>query len=102
MLGDAAGNIAPLAGNGMSMAMRSSFLLNKLLINYFNREITRVELENKYEKIWKSEFQKRINFSVYLQYLLKNKFMTNIAITVLKAIPFLKNTIIKSTHGKPF
>lgn len=102
MLGDAAGNIAPLAGNGMSMAMRSSFLLNKLLINYFNGEITRPELENKYQKIWKSEFQKRINFSVYLQYLLKNKFMTNIAITVLKVIPFLKNTIIGSTHGKPF
>lgn len=102
MLGDAAGNIAPLAGNGMSMAMRSSFLLNELLINYFNGEITRNELENKYQKIWKSEFQNRIDLSVYLQYLLKNIFLTNIAITLLKAIPFLKNTIIKSTHGKPF
>jgi flavin-dependent dehydrogenase len=102
MIGDTAGNIAPLCGNGMSMALRSSFFLNQLLIAYFNKKIDRSELENKYEKFWKSEFKKRIDFSSYLQYLLKNEFMTNIAINTLKAIPFLRNVIIKSTHGKPF
>ncbi len=102
MLGDAAGSIAPLCGNGMSMAMRSSFFLNQLLINYFNKKITRSELENKYEKLWKSEFKKRIDFSVYLQYLLKNEFITNIAIILLKTIPLLRNAIIKLTHGAPF
>ena len=102
MLGDAAGNIAPLSGNGMSMALRSSFYMNQLLIDYFNKKITRPALENKYEKIWKSEFQKRVDFSAYLQYLLKNEFMTNIAITVLKVIPFLRRIIVRSTHGDPF
>ena len=102
MLGDSAGNIAPLSGNGMSMAMRSSFVLNGLLNEYFNKKITRTELETKYELFWKSEFKQRVEFSKLLQKLLKNKSLTNFAISVLKRLFFLRNAVVKSTHGKPF
>jgi hypothetical protein len=102
MLGDAAGNIAPLSGNGMSMAMRSSFVLNNLLIDYFNKKITKTELENKYEVFWKKQFKKRVELSKFLQKLLKNKSLTNFTIAVLKALPFLRNAVVKSTHGEPF
>jgi len=102
MIGDTAGNIAPLSGNGMSMAMRSSFFLNQLLVDYFNKKSTRQELENKYEHFWKKQFKSRVDFSQYLQKLLKNTSMTNVAISILKATPFLRNTVVKSTHGKPF
>jgi len=102
MLGDAAGNIAPLSGNGMSMALRSSFELNKLLVDYFNKSISRKELESKYESFWKHQFKRRIEFSKVLQKLLKNISLTNFAISVLKTIPFLRNKVVKSTHGKPF
>ncbi|MCW3083208.1 MAG: hypothetical protein JWP12_574 [Bacteroidetes bacterium] len=102
MLGDAAGNIAPLSGNGMSMAMRSAFVLSNLLKNYFNTKMDRTQLENKYEHFWKSSFKKRIELSRFLQKLLKNKTMTNLAISVLKNIPFLRNAVIRSTHGRPF
>lgn len=102
MLGDTAGNIAPLSGNGMSMAMRSSFELNKLLNNYFKNQITRQELEKQYSHFWTSQFKKRVELSRFLQKLLKNSGMTNVAIGVLRIIPFLRNRIIKSTHGNPF
>ena len=132
MLGDSAGNIAPLSGNGMSMAMRSSFVLNGLLNEYFNelprgrasryqlkdffnseaeprginrqpnKKITRIELETKYQLFWKSEFKQRVEFSKLLQKLLKNKSLTNFAISVLKRFSFLRNAVVKSTHGKPF
>lgn len=102
MLGDTAGNIAPLSGNGMSMAMRSSFFLNQLLAVYFNKKITRAELENKYQRFWKKQFKKRVNFSAFLQGLLKNTSMTNFAIGLLKTIPFLRKAVVKSTHGNPF
>lgn len=102
MLGDAAGNIAPLSGNGMSIAMRSSFFLNTLLIDYFNQKITREELEKRYEHFWKVQFKKRITFSRYLQQLLKNEHTTNIAIAILKKLPFLQKLVVKSTHGNPF
>ena len=102
MAGDTAGNIAPLSGNGMSMAMRSSHELNKLLRSYFNKEITRVELEKKYTNFWKKQFKSRVNLSQHLQKLLKNTSMTNVVISILKATPFLRNAVVKSTHGKPF
>jgi menaquinone-9 beta-reductase len=102
MLGDTAGNIAPLNGNGMSMAMRSSFIMNQLLVDYFNGKYSRSELETTYEHFWMKQFKKRVAFSVFLQRLLKNTTMTNFAIMLLKAIPFLRNRIVKSTHGKPF
>ena len=102
MLGDTAGNIAPLNGNGMSMAMRSSFFMNQLLVDYFNGKYSRSELETTYEHFWMKQFKKRVAFSVFLQRLLKNTTMTNFAIMLLKAIPFLRNSIVKSTHGKPF
>jgi flavin-dependent dehydrogenase len=102
MLGDTAGNIAPLSGNGMSVAMRSSFELNKMLNDYFKKKISRQELENKYLKFWSAQFKKRVQLSKTLQKLLKNTAMTNFAIYSLKVIPFLRKAVVKSTHGKPF
>jgi flavin-dependent dehydrogenase len=102
MLGDTAGNIAPLSGNGMSMAMRSSFNLNCFLAEYFNNRISRKELENRYEKFWKTQFKTRVEFSGFLQKLLKNTVLSNLAISVLKVLPFMRKIVVRSTHGKPF
>lgn len=102
LLGDAAGNMAPLSGNGMSMAMRSSLALYSFMNDYFNRRITREELNSRYEKFWKKQFKRRIQISAGLQSLLKNKTLTNVTITILKGIPFLRNAVVRSTHGKPF
>lgn len=102
MMGDAAGNIAPLSGNGMSMAMRSSFDLNKLLQKYFEKRISREELEHEYALNWKKQFRKRIALSGVLQKMLKNTSLTNTTISMLKRMPGLRDTIVRSTHGDPF
>lgn len=102
MLGDAAGNIAPLSGNGMSMAMKSSFDLCDLLKKYFGKRISREELEHVYGLNWKRQFRKRIALSGVLQKMLKNTSLTNTTITMLKRMPGLRDTIVRSTHGKPF
>jgi len=102
MLGDSAGNIAPLSGNGMSIAMKSSFVLNALLLNYFEKKISREELESKYATFWKKEFKTRIDFSKLLQKLLKNIRLSNLVIAFLNRSSFLKSKVVKSTHGKPF
>lgn len=102
MLGDAAGNIAPLSGNGMSMAMRSSFMLGGLLEEYMSAAISRAELEKKYAKAWRSRFKKRIELSAFLQRLLKSTRLTGGAIAFLKVFPFVRKAVVRSTHGKPF
>ncbi|HET6225804.1 MAG TPA: pyridine nucleotide-disulfide oxidoreductase, partial [Bacteroidia bacterium] len=102
LIGDAAGNIAPLSGNGMSIAMRSSKELVGLLDDYFTKKITRTQLNNSYDQFWKKQFRKRIQISNILQQLLKNKMLVNVTISLLNCFPALKKAVVKSTHGKPF
>jgi menaquinone-9 beta-reductase len=102
LIGDAAGNIAPLSGNGMSMAMRTSHHLYGLLNDYFEKKISRIELNALHEKFWKKQFKRRIQISSVLQALLKSERLTNITISVLNKIPALKKAVIRSTHGNEF
>lgn len=102
MIGDTAGNIAPLSGNGMSMAMRSSHHLSGLLQSYLQRKINRSELEKEYTIFWNDQFKKRVALSKVLQKLLKSKSLTNVTIHALNKFPSLRNRIINATHGKPF
>lgn len=102
LVGDAAGNIAPLSGNGMSMAMRSSFELFRLIDCYFQKITTREEMKRNYEYFWKKEFKRRVNFSRIIQRLLKNSRLTNATILFLKRFPVFRKALVKSTHGAPF
>jgi flavin-dependent dehydrogenase len=102
MAGDAAGNIAPLSGNGMSMAMRSAFSLSVLIHEFLQKEISRDDLEKQYTTSWQSRFRSRIEFSRVLQTLLKNTALTDVTISALRRMPGLRGRIVRSTHGKPF
>jgi len=102
MCGDSAGLIHPLAGNGMSMAIRSSYMASDLIYKYFQCEIkSRVELEKQYIKIWKSEFQSRLAAGHVIAKLFKIGFLTEVLAVLIKLFPFILPSIIKMTHGKP-
>src|SRR5690606_10771306 len=60
MIGDAAGLIHPMCGNGMAMAIHSAQVCSSLIKNYFTGEIpSRIILEQKYEKQWNQNFRTR-------------------------------------------
>lgn len=102
MLGDAAGLIAPLCGNGMSMALHASKMLSELVPLYFSKQLTRAQLENRYSSAWEEQFRARLRTGRYLQQLFGNDTMTNITIAALKPFPFLVSKLVSLTHGKPF
>ena len=102
MVGDTAGLIHPLCGNGMAMAIHSAKIAAQLLIKFQNREITsRAELEKTYTKLWSSEFRKRLKMGRILSALLRKEKLSNMMLTGLTKFPSLLNQIIKKTHGKP-
>ncbi|NJN35575.1 MAG: hypothetical protein HC817_16265 [Saprospiraceae bacterium] len=68
MLGDAAGAITPLCGNGMSMAMRASKILATLLVSYFNLNMKKEDLISRYDRLWKENFSTRIWAGQHLQH----------------------------------
>jgi flavin-dependent dehydrogenase len=102
MVGDTAGLIAPLCGNGMSMAMNASKLLADLLNEYFKGNLTRQKVEEAYTRAWKQNFTGRLFVGRAIQNLFGNETMTNIFIGSMKPFPGLVSKLIKSTHGKAF
>jgi menaquinone-9 beta-reductase len=102
MLGDAAGLIAPLCGNGMSMAMHSSKIAAGLIEQYLKNEINRQQLETQYTNLWKKQFANRLFMGRTIQQLFGKKSVTNLLIGTLKKLPRFTNFLIKQTHGKPF
>ncbi|MBA2612555.1 MAG: NAD(P)/FAD-dependent oxidoreductase [Bacteroidetes bacterium] len=101
-LGDSAGSIAPITGNGMSIGLRSASILGVLVDEFFLRKISRMQLEKKYDDFWNKEFSARIKLSRHFQKLSEYSFLTGITINLFNNFPSIAKTIIKLTHGKPF
>ena len=102
MIGDAARAIAPLCGNGMSMAMKSSKLLANQLNAYFLNKISKKELIENYHENWNLNFAKRINIGYYLQFLFGRNLLTLMSLKLLKKSPKLFRKIISFTHGERY
>ncbi|TKC06717.1 NAD(P)/FAD-dependent oxidoreductase [Pedobacter polaris] len=102
MIGDTAGLIHPLCGNGMSMAIHSAKIAATLLLSYLNNEITtRAALEQQYIRVWKKTFSNRLFFGRLLASILKNEKLGDLLMKGLIKFPSLLPIIIKKTHGKP-
>jgi menaquinone-9 beta-reductase len=99
LLGDAAGMIAPLCGNGMSMALFSSNIAAKLIDRFLQKESSRSSLEDAYASEWKKTFSKRLRAGRIIQALFGKEWLTNKTVRTLKRFPMLVNTIIRQTHG---
>ncbi len=102
MMGDAAGMITPLCGNGMAMAIHSAKLAAELVSDFCNNSITREQLETNYASKWKNEFANRLWFGRQVQRLFGNEFVSNVAVNLAIHSKFIANQIVKNTHGKPF
>lgn len=102
MIGDTAGLIHPLCGNGMAMAIHSAKIASELILEYYSdKEMNRKSLEKNYTKEWKKHFGKRIFMGRILAQILTHKTITNIFIAIVVSFPKLLSGIIKQTHGKP-
>ncbi|HTA83588.1 MAG TPA: NAD(P)/FAD-dependent oxidoreductase [Bacteroidia bacterium] len=101
-LGDAAGSMAPIIGNGMSMGLRSASALANTIDQYLSSKITKPALVANYKDFWRKEFSARIKLSRYLQKLSEYSFLTKRTIDIFNVFPALAKGVIKQTHGKPF
>jgi menaquinone-9 beta-reductase len=102
MLGDAAGMITPLCGNGMSIAFHTSKIAANLVALFLKGSINRQQLENLYAQQWKSHFSKRLQTGRTLQKFFGKKSLSNVFVSSFKTFPFLAKPLIRMTHGSPF
>jgi flavin-dependent dehydrogenase len=102
LLGDAAGMITPLCGNGMSMAMHGSKLAMMSINNFLLFKISRADMEREYVIQWRNMFSKRLWFGRRVQQLFGGEYTTAMFFKIMEALPPLAKGVIRSTHGAPF
>lgn len=102
MIGDAAGLITPLCGNGMSMAMHAGKIAFEQITAFLQNKISRQNMEDNYDDAWKKNFDKRLFAGRIIQRLFGNNFTTSAILKLMSNMPFLAEKIIRTTHGNPF
>ena len=102
MIGDAAGMIAPLCGNGMSMALHSSKIAAELILKFLDGTISREIMEQKYSEKWNKLFADRLKTGRMLQLLFDTQWLTTFIIGLGRVFPSFIKMLIRQTHGKPF
>ena len=102
MVGDAAGMITPLCGNGMSMALHASKIAAEQILKFLKGTISRELMQRTYAADWNENFENRLRTGRMLQRLFNNTWLTTLMIRIGRSFPGLIRALIKKTHGRSF
>ncbi|SCY05033.1 Dehydrogenase (flavoprotein) [Nonlabens sp. Hel1_33_55] len=99
-IGDSAGLIHPLCGNGMAMAIHSAHLATKQVSRFLQGKTDRPTMIQSYTKEWNKAFKSRMRYGSWIQKILIHKRWTRVMYQLISRMPFLLPVIIRKTHGK--
>jgi flavin-dependent dehydrogenase len=102
MIGDSAGMIAPLCGNGMAIAIHGAKLACGIVISFMEGRIDRVRMEEQYRKAWTQHFSTRLLAGRTIQKLFGSSLASTVAIGLALYNKPLARFIIRNTHGNAF
>jgi flavin-dependent dehydrogenase len=102
MLGDAAGMISPVCGNGMSMALHASKIAFRHIPLFLKGNITRHEMEQDYTDEWNRHFGRRLSAGRIIQRFFGDNFLSGFLIRSVRPFPKLISYLIRQTHGTPY
>jgi flavin-dependent dehydrogenase len=102
LVGDAAGMITPLCGNGMSMALHGSKLAVEQVVRLLKQEISREEMERHYQKSWQHQFSKRLQAGRIIQRFFGDPVLSGILVKAGHRIPALTRFLVSQTHGDQY
>ena len=102
LIGDAAGMITPLCGNGMSIAMHGSKIAYVCIDLFLQGKIARHELEQEYTDRWHRTFHRRLQTGRMIQRFFGRELLTDLLIATLRPFPRIISWLISKTHGQPF
>ena len=100
MMGDTAGLIHPLCGNGMAMAVHSAKIASEETLKFLKGKTSRDEMEKNYAANWNKNFKKRLKYGRILGSILEHSKLSEILTNLLTIFPFVLPVIIRKTHGK--
>jgi flavin-dependent dehydrogenase len=98
MVGDSAGLIAPIAGDGMGMALQTSLMASKLVSHYLSEQISAKTLRLQYAAEWRRAFKSRLRLSRLLQTFMMNQRWLKPGLQLMNACPALSQYIVTHTR----
>lgn len=104
MIGDTAGLIHPLCGNGMAMAIHSAKICAEVITAHLTDKSikkTRIKLEDTYVKKWNKQFKGRLKTGRLLSLIIRKESLLKPLLNLLVKFPSVLPLIVKKTHGKP-
>lgn len=103
MIGDAAGMITPLCGNGMAMAIHSAKLAAESVTSFYAERLRdRQQVENAYAASWSNEFRMRLWAGRKIQGLFGSRTASSLAMNLAMHFDAVTRFLMRKTHGKPF
>jgi flavin-dependent dehydrogenase len=99
-LGDSAGMIPPLAGNGMSMALHAAVLAAMHAMPFLRGRTGAEQMLKDYEKSWKTNFSLRLKVAKGLQRIMENPRFTRLTLQSFRQFPGLFSASARLTHGR--
>lgn len=99
MIGDAAGMIAPLCGDGMAMALRSADLVVPLLSEFLQSSRSAGAFRRGYERTWRREFQSRMRLGRWVHAAAFRPGAAKALVHACRWLPPLARWLIRSTRG---
>jgi flavin-dependent dehydrogenase len=100
-VGDAAGMITPLCGDGMAMALHSADLAVPLLAQFLQQTLDAARLKQAYNTAWNREFRTRLQIGRLLHAGFTHPTLANLGVNFCRAFPALGQIFIQATRGKP-
>lgn len=98
MTGDAAGLIAPIAGDGMGMALQAGLMASDVLHLYLSNQISAADVRERYRKLWWRTFGLRLRLSGVLQaFMLRPNWLTP-GLMFMNTIPALGRLLVTHTR----
>ena len=101
LLGDAAGLISPLAGNGMAMALASAEMVAPLALAYLDGKLSQADLEREYTRQWRGRFAWRLRLGRVLQPLMFQPRTLAVGLRLLRVAPFVGRALVAGTREAP-
>jgi flavin-dependent dehydrogenase len=99
MVGDAAGMIAPLCGDGMAMALAAADLVTPLADDLLSGRRSAPDFRHAYETQWSHQFSRRLRIGRWVHRAAFRPIATRALLTACRVLPPLARWLIRATRG---
>jgi menaquinone-9 beta-reductase len=99
-IGDTAGMITPLCGDGMAMALRSAELAVPLVQLFLENKLSERAFKRGYESAWTREFGLRLRVGKLMHQAFIQPPLADLGVGLCDRLPALGDWIIRSTRGE--